>query len=86
MKSGACLRSPSECGKRENSRALSWLLAHPFFDVNFDERMDVGTATSILTGFASGRYWLYLSGMEKCANGILSAIATVMFSVRKSLI
>lgn len=83
---GACLRGKNESGKREQSRALSWLLAQPFFEWNFDDSMEIANATSMLTGFASGKYWLYVSGLEKCHNGLISAIASIMFSVRKVLI
>ncbi|EAR86276.2 dynein heavy chain family protein (macronuclear) [Tetrahymena thermophila SB210] len=83
---GACLRSPPQSGKRENAKALSFMLAKPFFEWNFDEKMDSFTVQNILTGFASGSYWLYVTNLEKCNMSVISTMAQVMFAVKKALV
>lgn len=62
------------------------MLAKPFFEWNFDDRMDSFTVQNILTGFASGNYWLYVTNLEKCNMSVISTMAQVMFAVRKALI
>lgn len=89
------MRGPVCSGKKKTFELLAMLLARAHFIWNFSlgAKETEGSLTehhcssvlSVLSGFATGGYWLMITQAENCAAGILSTLAHVLFSVRRAL-
>ncbi len=69
------MRSPETSGKTSIYKSFAILLAQPFYNYHFDEKMDFLTVANILQGAANGGFWVMMENLEIMDLGMISLMS-----------